>query len=83
MSLINCEINLELNWSKNCVIVVTAVVNQGATFSIADRKPYVSVFTLSTKDNAKLIEQPKPGIKRTINCNNIYQRNQQKDRLNI
>ena len=28
--LINCEINLYLNWSKNCVIVATYVPDQGA-----------------------------------------------------
>ena len=34
MSLINCEINVDLNWPKNYVILATAVVDQGATFSI-------------------------------------------------
>ena len=33
MPLINCEINLVLTWSTNCVIVSTAVPKQGATFS--------------------------------------------------
>ena len=32
MPLINCEINLDLNWSENCVIVATNVANKGATF---------------------------------------------------
>ena len=32
MSLINCEINLILTWSANCVIVSTAVANQGPKF---------------------------------------------------
>ena len=27
MPLINCEINLDLNWSENCVIVATGVAN--------------------------------------------------------
>ena len=34
VSLSNCEINIDLNWSKKCVIVSTAVANQGAIFSI-------------------------------------------------
>ena len=38
MPLINYEINLALNWSKNCVIVATAEVDQGTTFSITDIK---------------------------------------------
>ena len=32
MPLINCEIDLYLNWSEMCVILATVVVNQGATF---------------------------------------------------
>ena len=44
--LITCEINLNLNWSKKCVIVVTDVANQGATFSMTDAKLYVPVITL-------------------------------------
>ena len=38
MSLINCEINLILTWSTNCVIVSTNVANQNATFEITDTK---------------------------------------------
>ena len=48
MSLINCEINLDLNYSIESVIVATAVVNQGKTFSITDTKLYVPVTILST-----------------------------------
>ena len=33
MPLINCEINLDLNWSENCVIV-TNNADQDTTFSI-------------------------------------------------
>ena len=46
-----------------------AVVNQGTIFSITDRKLYVPVVTLSTQNNAKLLEKLKFGFKRTINCN--------------
>ena len=67
MPLINCKITLDLNWSENCVIVATNVANQDATFSIIDAKLYVPVVTLSTQDNAKLLEQLKSGFKRTIN----------------
>ena len=38
MPLINCEINLILTWSTNCVIVPTDVANQNATFEISDTK---------------------------------------------
>ena len=55
MSLVNCEINLILTWSVNCVIVYTTDANQGATFAITETKLNVPVVTLSTQDNAKLL----------------------------
>ena len=81
MPLINCEINLDLNWSKKCVIVATTVEDQGATFLITDTKLYVPVVTLSTYDNAKLLEQLKSGFKRTTNRNK-YQSNISAERQN-
>ena len=69
MPLINCEINLILNWSANCVIISTDVANQIATFVITDTKLYFPIVTLSTQDNAKLLEQLKSGFKRVINWN--------------
>ena len=45
----------------------TDVADQGATFSITDTKLYVLVVTLSTQDNAKLLEKLKTGFKGTIN----------------
>ena len=69
MSLINCEVNLILIWSANCVVTYTDVVNQGATFTITKTRFYVPVVTLSTQDNAKLLPQVKSGRKRTINSN--------------
>ena len=77
MPLINCEINLYLKWSKNCVIVATNVAAQATTISINDAKLYVPVVTLSTQENTKqrqykLLEQLKCGFQRTINWNNKY-----------
>ena len=71
MPLINCEVNLILTWSANCVIVSTNVANQNATFAITDTKLYVPVITLSQEDNVKLSQQLKSGFKRVINWN-IY-----------
>ena len=66
MPLINCEINLILTWSEDCVISSAT----GATkFKITDTKLYVPVVTLSNQDNAKLLQQLKSGFKRTINWN--------------
>ena len=69
MPLINCEVNLILTWSANCVIISTNVANQNATFAITDTKLYVPVVTLSTQDNAKLLQQLKSDFKRVINWN--------------
>ena len=40
MPLVNCEINLILIWSANCVIVSTDEANHGATFAISGTKLY-------------------------------------------
>ena len=69
MPLFNCEINLDLKWSNNCVIVAISVATQATTFSITHTKLYAPVVTLSTQENAKLLEQLKFGFKRTINWN--------------
>ena len=66
MLLINCEVNLILTWSKDCVI--TNSTGEGK-FKITDAKLYVPVITLSTQDNAKLLQQLESVFKRTINWN--------------
>ena len=63
MPLINCEFNLILIWSKDCVI--THSEDKGK-FKITETKLYVPIVTLSTQDNAKLLQQLKSGFKRTI-----------------
>ena len=42
-----------ITWSKGCVI---CLANRVATFGITDAKCYFSIVTLSTQDNAKLLE---------------------------
>ena len=69
MPLINCEVNLILTWSSTCVIVSTNNANQGATFTITNTRLYVPVVTLSTQENARLLQQLKSGFKRVINWN--------------
>ena len=66
MPLINYEISLDLNWSENCIITATNVVNQGTAFSITDRKLYIPIVTLSIQNNAKRLEQLKSRFKGTI-----------------
>ena len=69
ISLINCEINLILTWPNRCFIIDNPIDNQEPTFTITDTKLYFPVVTLSTQDNAKLLENLKSGFKRTINWN--------------
>ena len=66
MPLINCEVNLILTWSSTFVITNSTGVG---TFSITDTKLYVPVLTLSTQENAKLLQQLKSCSKRVINWN--------------
>ena len=66
MPLINCKVNLILTWSPTCVI---SSATGETKFKITEPKLYVLVVTLSTQDNAKLLQQLKSGFKRTINWN--------------
>ena len=66
MPLINCEVNLILTWSKDCVITNS---EGEAKFAITETKLYVPVVTLSTQDNVKLLQQLKSVFKRIINWN--------------
>ena len=60
MPSINCEVNLILKWSKGCVITNSEGQEK---FAITETKLYVSVVTLSTQDNAKLLQQLKSDFK--------------------
>ena len=62
MPLINCEVELILTWSRNCVIISTGVANQNPTFTITETSLHILVVTLSTQDNAKLLPQLKSGF---------------------
>ena len=66
MPLINCEVNLILTWSSTCVI---SYATGETKFKITKSKRYVLIVTLSTQDNAKLLQQLKSGFRRTINWN--------------
>ena len=78
--LINCEVELILTWSKNCVLADMTrrnaqgdnpeiVPSRGLAFKITDTKLYVPVVTLSKENDTKLLEQLKSGFKRTIKWN--------------
>ena len=82
--LINCQINLILTWSKNCVLTsktkrdadpgadpaVIAVNNPtNSKFKITDTKLYVSVVTLSNEYDNELLDQLKTGFEKAIRWN--------------
>ena len=82
--LINCEINLILTWSENCVLTsktkrdadpgadpaVIAVNNPtNSKFKITDTKLYVSVVTLSNEYDNELLDQLKTGFEKAIRWN--------------
>ena len=75
MPLTNCQINLDLNLPQNCVIVASNADQE--IFSITDTKFSVPALTLSTQDNAQLLEQSKFGPKSTTNWNRYQQNYQQ------
>ena len=64
--LINCEIELILTWSINCVITSSKHIGK---LSEIDTKPYVAVVILWTQDNSKLLQKLKSSFKRIINWN--------------
>ena len=67
--LTNCEISLQLKWSRNGIIVDGSANNQNPSFQIYVTKLCVPVVTLSTQENIKLLKQLESGFKRTINWN--------------
>ena len=82
--LINCKVELILNWFKNCVLISKATREadydadpvvyeidnpENATFQITDTKLYVPVVTLSQENDIKLLERLKLGFKRPIKWN--------------
>ena len=67
MPLVNCEVNLNLSCSANCVLSTAA--NQAEKFTITNIKFYVLFVTLLTQDNAKLLQRMGLSFKTTINWN--------------
>ena len=44
--LINCEVELILTWSENCVIINTNIANQNLTLTITETTLHLPVVTL-------------------------------------
>ena len=72
IQLINCEVELILIWSKNCVLADMTAANNpptGLQFKITDTKLFVPVVTLSKENDTKLLEQLKTRFKKTRKWN--------------
>ena len=67
--MINCEINLILTWSEDCILISGSIDNQLPKFIITDIKHYVPVVTSLPQENVRLLDQLKSGFKRKINWN--------------
>ena len=66
MPLINCKVELSLEWYENCIL---SSAGTAAIFTITDTKLYVPVVTLKTEDNTKLSKLLSEGFKRPIYWN--------------
>ena len=75
MPLINCKIHFELNWSKDCIMSTIA----DTTFKITDTKLYVSIVTLSSKENLKLVKLLEEGFKRPVYWNECQAKRESKN----
>ena len=66
MLLINCKVELLLEWYANCML---SSEGTATTFAITDAKCYVPVVTLKIEDNTKLSKLLSKAFKRTIYWN--------------
>ena len=84
LPLINCEIQLDFSWSKNCQIFEISrtpevsgnnpkdeTLTNGAAFQIKNAKLYVPIVTLSMNDNIKFSGNKKQVFQRLIKRNRI------------
>ena len=62
MPLINCKVELSLNWIERCLLTVANT----EIFKITHAKLYVLVVTLSAENNAKLSKLLSEGFKRLV-----------------
>ena len=70
MPLINCEISLQLEWSKDWYQAAGTAANQEPKFEKTDTIFYLPVVvTLLPQDNVKLLKQLESGFKKAISWN--------------
>ena len=64
LPLIDCEIELDLSWTEDCVLSEHNIIT-GTIFLMNDAKLCVPVVTLSITGNIKFLENIKQGFRRT------------------
>ena len=64
--LINYEVELDLSWTKDCVLTEHHYNITGVSYKITSSKFHVSAVTLSINDNIKVLENLKRKFKKTI-----------------
>ena len=65
MPVINCKVEILLNWIEKCMLTAATT----ASFKTTDVKLYVPIVTLKTEDNTKSSKLLSKGIKRPIYWN--------------
>ena len=81
--LINYEIELDLPWTKDCVLIEQNNNITGVNFVITSTKWFVQVVTLAINDNIKFLENIKQGIKVAISWNKYKSKYSQKTIISI
>ena len=74
LEIINCEINLKLAWCPDCVISSNTAVYQAKSFAM-------TVLTISTQDNVKLLDHLKSGFKRMISWIKFQSKIERQDQI--
>ena len=88
MPLVNCKIELELKWTKYCVLSTAVADNATANsnniiFTIKDTKLYIPpVVTLSVRDNKKFSKLFSKGFKRSVYWNKHKAKSENKNTTN-
>ena len=87
MPLISSKVELKLKWTKYCVLSGAGGDNANASsnniiFTIKDTKLYVSVVTLSGKDNQKLSKLLSKGFERSVYWNEYKTKSENKNTTN-
>ena len=78
MPLINCQVELKLKWTNNCLSSANGNDNTDPN-DIRDTKYYVSMVTLSAKDNKKLSKLLRKGFERSVYWNEYKTRSENKN----